>query len=187
MINFEGYHGTDNAHVRSIMTTGFNISTGDSHWLGDGVYFFLKGKSTHPENQAEQWAILGAWDKANRANKYESFGVLKAEISVEENNFLILTDPSGLEILEYLKNKTLEKIKRLRRNSKIKIVDGYLINFGRNEMGIPIDVVKGDVFIKLTKDERKYDIQSRIPNSTISSVFNSKCISNIVNIKTGQV
>lgn len=54
-------------------------------------------------------------------------------------------------------------------------------------MGIPIDVVKGDVFIKLTKDERKYDIQSRIPNSTISSVFNSKCISNIVNIKTGQV
>ena len=185
MINFDGYHGTDKAHVRSILTTGFNPSTGDSHWLGDGVYFFIKGKSMHPENQAEQWAILEAWDKKTRANKYDSFGVLKAVISVEEDNLLDLTQPSGLEILEYIKMKSIDKIKRLK--SKVKFIDGYLLNLARKEMEIPIDVVKGEVFIKLSQDDRKYHIQSRIPNSTICSVSNSVCISNIVNIKTGKV
>lgn len=147
--------------------------------------FFLKGKSIHPESQAEQWAVLEAWDKDKRTNKYESFSVLRAEITVDESKMLDLTDSDGLEILTYLKNKSMEKIKRM--NQKVKLIDGYLINLGRREMGLPIDVVKGEVFIKLTKDERKYNIQSRIPNSTISSVFNSDCISNVVNIKTGKV
>ena len=185
MINFDGYHGTDNAHVRSILTTGFRPSTGDTHWLGDGVYFFLNGKSTHPEGQAEQWAVLEAWDNKTKANKYNAFGVLKAEISVEDSHLLDLTQPSGLEILEYIKSKSMEKIKRLK--CRVKFIDGYLLNMGRKEMGIPLDVVKGDVYIQLTKEDRRYNIQSRVPNSTICSVFNSICISNIMNIKTGKV
>ena len=184
MIDFDGYHGTDNAHVRSILTNGFELSRDDSHWLGDGVYFFLKGKSEHPEVQAEQWAVLQAWDKNSRANKYDLFSVLKAEISVETSNFLDLTEPAGLEIFEYIRSKCLEKIKRMRG---VRIIDGYLINMGRNEIGLRFDVVKGDVFIKLSKEERQFRIQSRLPNSTICSVFNPGCISNILNIKTGRV
>ena len=162
MINFDGYHGTDNAHVRSILTTGFNLSVGDSHWLGDGIYFFVKGKS----------------------NKYDHFSVLKTEISVEESNFLDLTEPEGLEIFEYIKRKSAEKIRRMRR---VTIIDGYLINLGRNEMGLQFDVVKGDVFIKLTKEERRLQFQSRFSNSTICAVYNPDCISNISNIKTGRI
>ena len=159
MINFDGYHGTDNAHVRSILTTGFNLSVNDSHWLGDGVYFFVKGKSNYPETQAEQWAILQAWDKVSQSNKYDHFSVLKTEISVEESNLLDLTEPNGLEIFAYIKRKSAEKIRRMRR---VKIIDGYLINLGRKEMGLQFDVVKGDVFIKLTKEERRFQFQSRL-------------------------
>lgn len=184
MINFDGYHGTDNAHVRSILTRGFNLSVDDSHWLGDGIYFFAKGKSNHPEAQAEQWAILQAWDKVSQSNKYDHFSVLKTEISVEESNFLDLTEPNGLEIFKYIKHKSEEKIRRMRR---VKIIDGYLINLGRTEMGLQFDVVKGDVFIKLTKEERQLRLQSRFPNSTICAVFNPDCISNISNIKTGRI
>lgn len=184
MINFDGYHGTDNAHVRSILTTGFNLSVDDSHWLGDGVYFFVKGKSNHPETQAEQWAILQAWDKDTQSNKYDHFSVLKAEISVEESNCLDLTEPTGLEIFDYIRRKSMEKIRGMHR---VKIIDGYLINLGRNELGLRFDVVKGDVFIKLTKEERQLRLHSRFPNSTICAVYNPNCISNISNIKTGRI
>lgn len=182
MINFDGYHGTDNAHVRSILTTGFHLSVDDSHWLGDGIYFFVKGKSNHPEIQAEQWAILQSWDKVTQSNNYDHFSVLKAEISVEESNCLDLTEPSGLEIFDYIKRKSMEKIRHMRR---VKIIDGYLINLGRNELGLRFDVVKGEVYIKLTKEERLLGLNSRFPNSTICAVYNPNCISNISNIKTG--
>lgn len=109
MINFDGYHGTDNAHVRSILTRGVNLSVDDSHWLGDGIYFFAKGKSNHPEAQAEQWAILQAWDKVSQSNKYDHFSVLKAEISVEESNFLDLTEPNGLESSNTLNTKVRKR------------------------------------------------------------------------------
>jgi len=184
MINFDGYHGTDNAHVRSILTTGFNLSIDDSHWLGDGVYFFLHGKNNHPETQAEQWAILQAWDKDTHSNKYDHFSVLKAEISVEESNCLDLTEPAGLEIFDYIRRKSMEKIRRMPR---VKIIDGYLINLGRNELGLHFDVVKGDVFIQLTKEERLLRLHSRFPNSSICAVYNPACISNISNIKTGRI
>jgi hypothetical protein len=93
-----------------------------------------------------------------------------------------LTEASGLEIFDYIKEKCKEKLKRL----SIKVIDGYLVNFGREELGIPIDVVKGDVFIKLSKEDRIHQLSSRIPNSTICSVFNRNCISNITAIKTGK-
>jgi hypothetical protein len=179
MITFEGYHGTDNAHVRDILDSGFKPSIGDTHWLGDGTYFFLKGKSDQPEVQAEQWACVTAWNKDIHANKYEHYSVLKAQISVEDSNLLDLTEPSGLEIFEYIKSKILAK------SSRIKMIDGYLINFGRNELKLKLDVVKGDVPIKLTKADRVSWFQSRIPNATICAVFNPNCISNIENIKTG--
>jgi hypothetical protein len=179
MITFEGYHGTDNAHVRDILDSGFKPSIGDTHWLGDGTYFFLKGKSDQPEVQAEQWACVTAWNKDIRANKYERYSVLKADITVKEANLLDLTEPSGLEIFEYIKHKIMAK------SPRTKMIDGYLINFGRNELGLNLDVVKGDVPIKLTKEDRVSWFQSRIPNATICAVFNPNCISNIENIKTG--
>ena len=185
MINFDGYHGTDNAHVRSILTYGLKPSIGNSHWLGDGVYFFIQGKDIHPDIQAMQWSILSAWDKSLHMNKYKKYSVLKAEISVEDSRFLDLTGPSGLEILSYIKDKCMEKLKKL--PAKVKFIDGYLINLGRTEIGLNIDVVKGDVFIQLTKEDRMFKLCSRIPNCTISSVFNTACISNISNIKTGLV
>lgn len=185
MINFEGYHGTDNAHVGNILTYGLRQSTGDDEWLGDGTYFFLKGKSTHPEVQAEQWAVLSAWDKNRHANKYSNFSVLKAEITVEDSYLLDLSVSSGLEVFEYVKSKCCEKLKHI--SKRLKIIDGYLINFARNEIGLRIDAVKGDVYIKLTKADRVDKIQSRIANSTICAVHNPETISGISVIKTGSI
>lgn len=40
MIRFSGFHGTNLDHTFSIIKNGFEPSSGDDHWLGDGIYFF---------------------------------------------------------------------------------------------------------------------------------------------------
>lgn len=185
MINFQGYHGTNSARVESILTYGFKLSRGNKEWLGDGVYFFIHGKSKTPENQAEQWAILSAWDKSAKQNTYTDFSVLKADIRVDESNFLDLTSPDGLEIFEYIKLKILKKLSPRKLSNDV--IDGIVVNFGRAELKLRFDVVKGDVFIKLTLVDRIYNLNSRLANSTICSVYNEQCLSNIEIIKTATI
>ncbi|MCD9020242.1 hypothetical protein [Cohnella silvisoli] len=57
-------------------------STGDSHYLGDGFYFY------NDPIQAEVWAKM----KVNRNPKYfgENWAVMKCDIKVEEDRFLDL-------------------------------------------------------------------------------------------------
>lgn len=185
MIVFDAYHGTDNANADSIMSSGFEPSLGHNEWLGNGCYFFLEGLSHTPEQQAEDWAILSAWDNKLKANKYNQYCVLKATISVEDSHLLDLTQAEGLNIFYYIKDKCIDKLKEM--TPKIRYIDGFLINFGRDELGLSFDVVKGNVYIKLSRQDRIDDIRSRIPNCTICSVSNALCIANISNIKTGQV
>jgi hypothetical protein len=72
----EAYHGTSETQARLIIEYGFNKSTGERQYLGDGVYFFESSKS-----QARMWG---------RQRKYDHVVVLKAV--VELKNCLDFTD-----------------------------------------------------------------------------------------------
>jgi hypothetical protein len=39
----DGFHGTDIRSSKEIVKSGFQVSKGDQHWLGNGAYFFVKG------------------------------------------------------------------------------------------------------------------------------------------------
>lgn len=72
----DAYHGTSETQARLIIKYGFNKSTGERQYLGDGVYFFESSKS-----QAWMWG---------RKRGYDQVVVLKAVL--ELRNCLDFTD-----------------------------------------------------------------------------------------------
>lgn len=184
-VSFDGFHGTSLKSAKEILKSNFELSIGDVEWLGNGVYFFVTGISSKPEEQAEKWAIAQSWDKISQTYKYNNYCVLKSKIVIEENNFLDLTHEDGLEILEYLVVKFEDKIKTL--GKKLDYLDGFLINLAREEGIFEIDAIKGNFYIKFA-DERIKRINLRTNNCTICTVY--KPIDNLEEItvlKTGKI
>lgn len=163
-----GYHGTSEESAINILGNNYKLSIGDKEWLGDGVYFFLEGLSKTPQEQASKWAKASAWNKADKTCKYDNFAVIKSKIEVEQDNFLDLTTSEGVEVLEYLAEKFYKKAKKISR--RFDNIDGLLINLARGEGILPIDVAKGNFYIRFA-EERKKSIFLRTPNSTICSVY----------------
>lgn len=168
MHQFTGYHGTSHKSAEQIVKSNFELSIGDDEWLGNGVYFFLNGISSKPEEQAKKWAIAQAWDKIDRKYKYNLFCVIKSIIEVHEDNLLDLTIEDGVEVLDYLSRRFEAVIRKT--GKKLDYLDGMLINLARNEGILPIDVVKGNFYIKFVR-ERLNRISLRTPNCTICTVF----------------
>lgn len=52
-VSLIGYHGTDFANTHTILSDNYQISEGDTHWLGDGVYFFVESVLTNAEKAIE--------------------------------------------------------------------------------------------------------------------------------------
>lgn len=167
-----GFHGTDSANEASILATGFKASTGDDHWLGDGVYFFVEGNSAvDPVGAAVKWAIAQAYDTTTKLNKYSEYVVIEAEIEVKEENFLDLNSVEGMEVFNKIRNQFVKKIKDGGKKLKYgAFQDGHLINMARTALKLPIYIVRGDFYIKF-QIERIGKINFRIPNCTIISVL----------------
>lgn len=184
-ISFEGFHGTSLKSAKEILKSNFELSIGDVEWLGNGVYFFVTGISSKPEEQAEKWAIAQSWDKNAQNFKYNNYCVLKSNITIEEDKFLDLTHEDGLEILEYLVSKFENNIKKLGR--KLEYLDGFLINLAREEGIFEIDAIKGNFYIKFA-DERIKRINLRTNNCTICTVYNPNYnLEEITVLKTGKI
>jgi hypothetical protein len=181
-ILLEGYHGTSFESAQLIQKNNYDISIGDVEWLGDGVYFFVEGISTETLSLAKKWAITQAWDNKLKRNKYNNFCVLKSEIFVEKQNFLDLTTEDGIEVFEYLLEKYSSKIESI--GKKLEFLDGMLINLARREGIFPIDVVKGNFYIKFAK-ERIKQIKLRTSNCTICTVYNPT--KNIISTKVVRI
>lgn len=168
-IHIEGFHGTSFENAKKIILEDFNLSVGHKEWLGDGVYFFIDGISNKPSNQAEKWSIVQSWDNNKKEYSYKRYSVLKCQIEVDDGNFLDLTSSDGVEILDYIIENHISKMREI--GKKIAYIDGFVINFARGEKILPIDVVKGNFYIKFTK-ERVRKFNRRTPNCTICSVYN---------------
>ena len=177
MLNqFEGFHGTSVNSAKEILKFNYNLSIGDNEWIGNGVYFFVTGISSVPAEQAKKWSIAQSWDNILKSHNYKRYCVIKSSIEVDDSNLLDLTKSEGVEILNYFLQCFENKIKRL--NKRFEYIDGLLINFAREEGILPIDVVKGNFYIKFAK-ERINNFNLRTPNCTICNVFDPN--NNIVN------
>lgn len=182
---FIGFHGTSSESAEEILDSNYKLSIGDNEWIGDGVYFFISGISSKPEEQARKWSVAQSWDNLSKSYRYRRFCVIKSKIEVEEDLFIDLTTEDGVEVLNYFLECFENKIKRI--NKRLEYIDGLLINFARKEGILPIDVVKGNFYIKFAK-ERIKRINLRTPNCTICTVFEPN--KNIVDthiINTGDI
>ena len=183
MIKFSGFHGTNFDNTISIVKNGFVPSSGDDHWLGDGIYFFLDGLSRTPEIQAENWAIAQAWDNKKKEFVYDKLVVFEAEIQANENECLDLRTSEGVEMFQYFVDQFILHIKKFGRN--LNYLDGLILNFAKKEGVIPFSIVIGNFYIKFTK-ERIEKLNLRVQNCTICNVMESNpCISSYKVIKTG--
>lgn len=182
MIKFKGYHGTSYEASESILNSNYIPSIGDEEWLGDGAYFFVEGISVEVVKLAEKWIIAQSMKKSSENKKYR---VLESSIEVDDNCFLDLTTRDGVEILDYLTEKYIDKIKSI--GKKLSAHDGLLINMARMEQILKIDVAKGNFYIQF-KRERLNNIKLRTSNCTICSVFEpSKNIKKTIAVKTGNL
>ncbi|GAB2633471.1 hypothetical protein [Belliella aquatica] len=185
MLNIVGYHGTSAESAVGIIKEGFKNSEGENEWIGKGTYFFIKGISSIPSDQALEWAIAEAWDNSNRINIYNRFAVIKSEIKVEEEHLLDLTIEDGVNILNYIIEAHKNKIQNMGRFFDYK--DGYIIDFARGEGLLDIDVVKGNYYIKFA-EQRKRGINLRTANCTICSVYEpNKNITSSTIVKEGDI
>lgn len=104
-------------------------STGDSHYLGDGFYFY------HDPIQAEVWAKM----KVNRKPKYqgEDWAVMKCDIKVEED---LLLDLDNREEQDFFFSEMLRLYEQLeaRQLEMVEYNDAYLCNHIASITGVQI-------------------------------------------------
>lgn len=184
-ILFEGHHGTSFDSAKAIIKSDYKLSIGNLEWLGDGVYFFVPGVSSKTAELAEKWTISQAWDNKKKVLLYNQYCIIQSVIKVEESQFLDLTVEDGVEVLTYLADRYKAKIQSA--GKKLIFHDGLILNLARSEGFLPLEVIKGNFYIKFAK-ERIERINLRISNCTICTVYNPrKTISSNSIIKTGQI
>ena len=180
IMEFVAYHGTTTDSAKSIISNGFVNSMGNEHWLGDGTYFFVEGIGYLPDKAAELWAEYRAFKQHT-----QFCSLIKSRIEVDDDKVLDLSTYEGIQIVNYIQRKCVQKLASIGRG--VGFVDGFLINFAREEMELEIDVVKGNEYIQLEESDRKYNIRRRVSNCTICAVYNKDLIKDIEIIKEWRV
>ncbi|EJF53221.1 hypothetical protein SapgrDRAFT_1508 [Saprospira grandis DSM 2844] len=182
------YHGTSKQDAESIIKTGFKSSTGNHHWLGDGVYFFTESATCpQPQERAEEWAIASAWD--NGSHRYTEGAVLMVEVEIPDEDprfYLDLNTPNGIALFNIIRDRFQElSFATAKRGFKPKEMfkDGTIINWGRNHLKFDFSLISGDFYVK-NKLERIKFFNCRIPNSTFLVIFDTALIKSTTLIKT---
>ena len=165
----EAYHGTLQNLAKQIVADGYKSSIGNAHWLGDGVYFFISGVGYAPDRAAMLWAEYRA-----KKSQAQFCSLLSSVIGVDNDDVLDLTTYEGIRILNYIQRKCAQKLAIIGKG--IGYVDGYVINYGREKIGLSFAVVKGNEYIQLEEEDRRYNIRRRTPNCTICAVYDNNVI-----------
>ncbi len=163
----EAYHGTNAANLPAIEAEGINMSEGDGHYLGDGIYFFVAGSSANdPVADSRNWAI--AEYHAGPKTTPRELAILKYDLKTTSESFLDLTTRDGMETYNYLRRRYLDKIRQAgyQVSDGPKYRDGQLLNDALDNLIILAHVVKADFFFKFT-EERMSGVDFRVPNTTI--------------------
>ena len=170
-IHFEGWHGTDEALEASICSSNFQMSEGEHHWLGSGVYFFMKGIG-NPQEHARNWVCSEAYKKKNLR-----YIVLKTNVQVSDDVVLDLRDEEALELFNEHRRIVLAGLRKAQRQARWKsldYMDGKVIDHLKACIGIQL--VIQHFYVQFLRD-RIQKIRSRVPNCTFLCASNPQdCI-----------
>jgi len=162
-IAFSGWHGTDERLALQTVKTNFKESTGEHHWLGEGVYFFTVGIG-EPLLHAQNWAILEAFKK-----RYTKYAVVYAVARVNDDAVLDLRQQAGLDIFNEHRRFVLDIFRKRNKRAKFSL-DGKIFKHLRSVAGI--ELVLKNMYVQLTKEDRIQQVASRIENCTFLCVYN---------------
>jgi hypothetical protein len=168
IVHFTGWHGTDESDAEEILRTNFEVSQGEDHWLGDGVYFFGEGVG-NPSLLASSWAKSEAHKK-----KYLRFAVLKADIAVNDTAVLDLCQAKGIELFDKHRAYVLRQIRRSHRGFRLPdkaYCDSKV--FEHIKQVADLEVIVMNFYVQF-EENRIQRIFSRIPNCTFLCVSNPK-------------
>ena len=169
-----GYHGTSAECADKIVNGEFIASDGDDHWLGPGAYFFEDGISKASDD-AKSWGATAAWDKDARRNTYDQWAVIKAKLTMSK--MLDLTTFEGLKFFEYARAKVRGRVRpKMNEPQSGRKFDNSVINFWAHQL--KFDGLRAWFYIKLSRDSRRFKVESGIQNSTVICIRDCKsCIS----------
>lgn len=145
-------------------------SVGDSHWLGDGSYFF--DESSNGKKHAENWG----------KNHKNNPSIMIADIVVESSRLLDLTNPDMMDTITKLQEKygraLLDEAEIDYKKNNV-FIDGLFFNMWDTimENKFPIDVIKKRDFYPFLELPNK--VKSRVPNALVFCVREENCAKNM--------
>lgn len=80
LIHYKLFHGTIKERSQQILKDGYNLSRGDQHWLGNGIYFY------------EQFGLANIWATKLAAAKFTEPVVLYSDVEIPKALILDLTN-----------------------------------------------------------------------------------------------
>mgnify|MGYP001486714024 CR=1 FL=1 len=189
MLSLTLFHGNTRKAIDEIISLQYFPekfkSTGDTHYLGDGFYFY------RDPVQAEVWARM----KVNRNTTYkgEDWAVLKCRVSIEEEQFLDLDNREEQNFFFSEMIRLYEQLKA--RNLKlIEYSDAYLCNLIASITGVQVIaktfpyVDREEVFSPKFSNEKvpPYSITRHFRTEKQYVVRNSSLIDSYDIVKTGR-
>lgn len=122
-VEITGYHGTNIPNYQEIKRRRFfNISFGNEHYLGNGIYFFIDDYTENGKINAASWAKKRPGDKKC---------VIQVQISFNEKETLDLTTKEGLANYYKTYKEIIRKIKGVKGKKftgEQKSISGTVIN-----------------------------------------------------------
>lgn len=91
-MEIDGYHNTDASNVDNIFKHGFTYRYSDTHWLGQGIYFFADAET--------------AFLNLNMLDHTEEQKTIEVKIEVPESEFLDMDNTENLNsFIQYCENQ----------------------------------------------------------------------------------
>lgn len=170
-----GHHGTSFDAAESIINGDFDLSQGDHHWLGNGVYFFKDNI-----DMAREWAFCDGHRK-----KYTKYGIIRSELHYTSDGILDLRKEEQQNRFHIMRDIHLKKIreKGIKVKGKQENYDGKIINDMCNMFNMNIAINR---FFIHKKGDNLIKSFSRIPNCTVICVKSTDNIHNSTIIEKGE-
>lgn len=168
---FIGYHGTSEASANSILSSNFKPSENPDDWLGYGIYFFIEGINV-PIDNAIEWAKTKAWNGRDQPLKYSKYNILS--VLVSGKHVLNTSNMDDLNAFNKLREKLQVAEKRsFPRDRNLNEDDRVMWNLVADFLNL--EIIIHNLYIK-TESQRKLNIVSKVPNTTVMCVKNTNNI-----------
>ncbi|SHJ99586.1 hypothetical protein SAMN02745248_01511 [Hathewaya proteolytica DSM 3090] len=151
------FHGTErNRGLRFIKNKKMEESHGDSHWLGDGVYFYVQ------EFLAYNWIRKMFFHRIKKSFSYSelvnSYMILECKIKVDKKKVFNIVDNFEHQLIfEYFLDNVNSKKEYIEKYKDFDSLDGVVINCMFNELGYAqkFDIFVGAFVTKANRNRNK--------------------------------